>query len=213
MIKQKVEGNGRDPPRWGVAFPCVGAPCRYNDDAFDRVIYSESHDEGGKRQGAGAAKRSARTTPRAGTLGTFDAGRRHGLYSSGIPMLFQGQEFLEGDGSAIRSPSTGIKRGVPRYRWLYRDLIRLRLTATASRAASAGIHTGLSLHEERNVIAFHRWDQGGPRWTTLWSSQTFSTSRRRATSRLSGRRGPGSSASTAYWQGYSDDFIVIRVPT
>src|SRR4029077_5410761 len=70
---------------------------RYNDDAFDRVIYSESHDEvaSGKARvpqevnpkdpkGWNSQKRSTRAAAM-------------GFTAPGIPMLFQGQEFLEGE--------------------------------------------------------------------------------------------------------------------
>jgi len=110
---------------------------RYNDDAFDRVIYSESHDEvaNGKQRvpqeihpddpkGWYARKRSTLAAAMVFT-------------APGIPMIFQGQEFLEGgwfrDTVPVDWDQCEEFHGIVR---LYRDLIRLDATATASAAAS-----------------------------------------------------------------------------
>lgn len=69
---------------------------RYNDDAFERVIYSESHDEVAN----GSARVPQEINP-SDPKGWY-AKKRSTLAaalvftSPGIPMLFQGQEFLEG---------------------------------------------------------------------------------------------------------------------
>jgi len=68
----------------------------YNDDAFDRVIYSESHDEVAN----GRARVPQEISPN-DPKGWY-ARKRSTLAAAmvftapGIPMLFQGQEFLEG---------------------------------------------------------------------------------------------------------------------
>ncbi len=136
---------------------------RYNDDAFERVIYSESHDDVANGQsrvpqdvnpddptGWFAQKRS---TMAAALV----------LTSPGIPMLFQGQEFLEGgwfrDSVPIDWDQRDEFRGIVR---MYRDLIRLRLNREGVSRGLCGQFTQVfHLNEERNVIAFHRWDQGG----------------------------------------------------
>lgn len=137
---------------------------RYNDDAFDRVIYSESHDEvanGWARvpqeinpddpKGWYARKRSTLAAAMVFT-------------SPGIPLLFQGQEFLEGEWFRDTVPLDwdlcdefhGIVR-------LYRDLIRLRLNRDGFTAGLCGQFTQVyHLDEGSKVIAFHRWDKGGP---------------------------------------------------
>lgn len=101
---------------------------RFDGDAFKRVIYSESHDEvaNGKARvpseidandadGYFARKRS--------TLGACMV-----LTTPGLPMLFQGQEFLEDDWFRDSVPLDWQKlerhAGIHR---LYRDLIQLRL--------------------------------------------------------------------------------------
>jgi 1,4-alpha-glucan branching enzyme len=137
---------------------------RYNDDAFERVIYSESHDEvaNGKArvpqevnaqdpQGWHAQKRSTLAAAMVFT-------------APGIPMIFQGQEFLQGgwfrDTVPLDWDQNDEFRGIVR---LYRDLIRLRLNRDGLTRGLCGQFTQVyHLHKERKVIAFHRWDKGGP---------------------------------------------------
>jgi len=137
---------------------------RYNDDAFDRVIYSESHDEvaNGKERvpqeinpddpkGWYARKRSTLAAAMVFT-------------APGIPMIFQGQEFLEGgwfrDTVPVDWDQNSEFQGIVR---LYRDLIRLRLNQGGSTRGLCGQFTQVHhLNDDRKVIAFHRWDKGGP---------------------------------------------------
>ena len=142
---------------------------RYNDDAFQRVIYTESHDEVANGQtrvpseiaegdptGWYAQKRS--------TVGAALV-----LTSPGIPMIFQGQEFLEAgwfrDDVPLDWAQNQQFHGVVR---LYRDLIMLRRNATGVTKGLTGHHTEL-LHgdEERNTLAYHRWADGGPHDSTV----------------------------------------------
>src|ERR1039457_5478816 len=129
---------------------------RYNDDAFDRVIYSESHDEvaNGKSRvpqeispddpkGWYARKRSTLAAAMVFT-------------APGIPMLFQGQEFLEGgwfrDSVPVDWHLNDEFHGIVR---LYCDLIRLRLNHDGFTRGLCGQFTQVChLHEERKVIAF-----------------------------------------------------------
>jgi 1,4-alpha-glucan branching enzyme len=136
---------------------------RYNDDAFDRVIYSESHDEvanGHARvpqeinpndpKGWYARKRSTLAAAMVFT-------------SPGIPMLFQGQEFLEGgwfrDTVPVDWDQCAEFHGIVR---LYRDLIRLRSNREGFTRGLCGQFTQVyHLNNEHKVIAYHRWDKGG----------------------------------------------------
>ena len=137
---------------------------RYNDDAFDRVIYSESHDEVAN----GKARVPQEISPK-DPKGWY-AQKRSTLAAAmvftapGIPMLFQGQEFLEGEWFRDTVPLDWDQRdefhGIVR---LYRDLIRLRLNRDGFTRGLCGQSTQVHhLHDERKVIAFHRWDKGGP---------------------------------------------------
>jgi 1,4-alpha-glucan branching enzyme len=136
---------------------------RYNDDAYDRVIYSESHDEvanGHARvpqeinpndpKGWYAQKRSTLAAAMVFT-------------SPGIPMIFQGQEFLEGGWFRDTVPVDWDQciefHGIVR---LYRDLIRLRSNCEGFTRGLCGQFTQVyHMNNERKVIAYHRWDKGG----------------------------------------------------
>ena len=135
---------------------------RYNDDAFRRVIYTESHDEvaNGKArvpeevwpQNADSFFAKKRSTLGAGLVFT----------SPGIPMIFQGQEFLEDGWFDDSKPLDWAKleknAGIFR---LYRDLFRLRRNAD-------GVTPGLTeqfvhvhhVDPDKRVIAYHRFGQG-----------------------------------------------------
>jgi 1,4-alpha-glucan branching enzyme len=137
---------------------------RYNDDAFGRVIYSESHDE--VANGRARVPQEVQPDDPEG----WYAQKRSTLAAAmvftapGIPMLFQGQEFLEGgwfrDTVPLDWDKHGEFRGIVR---LYRDLIRLRLNRDGWTRGLCGQFTAVHhLNEERKVLAYHRWDQGGP---------------------------------------------------
>lgn len=137
---------------------------RYNDDAFDRVIYSESHDDvaNGKKRVPSEVSPDDATGWLAQKRSTLAAALV--FTSPGIPMLFQGQEFLEGDSFRDTVPVDWDQRkefkGIV---LLYRDLIRLRLNREGHTRGLCGQFTQAHhLNEERKVIAFHRWDKGGP---------------------------------------------------
>lgn len=136
---------------------------RYNGDAFGRVIYTESHDEnanGGSRlpEEIWPGNADSWYSKKRSTLGAALV-----LTAPGIPMLFQGQEFLEDgyfdDGDPLdwskRTTYSGIRN-------LYRDLIRLRRNWFNHTRGLQG--QGMQVHHVNNsdkMIAFHRWDQGG----------------------------------------------------
>jgi 1,4-alpha-glucan branching enzyme len=137
---------------------------RYNDDAFERVIYSESHDEVAN----GRARVPQEVNPK-DAKGWYSQ-KRSTLAAAmvftapGIPMLFQGQEFLEGNYFRDTVPVDWDQRdefhGIVR---LYRDLIRLRLNRDGFTRGLSGQFTRVyHLHDERKLIAYHRWDKGGP---------------------------------------------------
>ncbi len=136
---------------------------RYNDDAFDRVIYSESHDE--VANGLQRVPQEINPNDPKG----WHARKRSTLAAAmvftapGIPMIFQGQEFLEGgwfrDTVPVDWDQCEEFHGIVR---LYRDLIRLRLNRDGFTRGLCGQFTQVThLNEACKVIAFHRWDKGG----------------------------------------------------
>jgi 1,4-alpha-glucan branching enzyme len=137
---------------------------RYNDDAFERVIYSESHDDVANGQSR-IPQEVDPTDPKG-----WYAQKRSTMAAAmvftapGIPMLFQGQEFLEGgwfrDSIPVDWDQSESFRGIVR---LYRDLIHLRLNQHGISQGLCGQFTQVHhLNEERKTLAFHRWDRGGP---------------------------------------------------
>jgi len=180
---------------------------RYNDDAFDRVIYSESHDEvaNGKER---VPQEISPNDPKG-----WYARKRSTLAAAmvftapGIPMLFQGQEFLEGGWFRDTVPVDWDQRdefhGIVR---LYRDLIRLRLNRDDLTRGLCGQFTQVyHLHEESKVIAFHRWDKGGPADDVVVVANFFHEPR---DGHVIGFPAAGTwkLRFNSDWQGYSDDF-------
>ncbi|WP_231590754.1 alpha-amylase family glycosyl hydrolase [Hymenobacter terrenus] len=143
----------------------------YNDDAFRRVIYTESHDEvaNGKSRvaeeimpgGADHYFSKKRTTLGAALV----------LTAPGIPMLFQGQEFLAdgafNDTEPLEWAHADQRGGLVH---LYRDLIALRRNARGHTRGLSGQHTHVfHVNDTDKLVAFARWADGagGPGDTTL----------------------------------------------
>ncbi len=135
----------------------------YNGDPFQRVIYTESHDEVAN----GSARVVHEIAP--GDPGDAAAQKRSTLGAAlaftapGIPMLFQGQEFLQGEWFQDTVPLDWDQnqdfRGIVR---LYRDLVRLRLDHDGTTAGLTGPNVAIyRIDEAAKVIAFHRWAEGG----------------------------------------------------
>jgi 1,4-alpha-glucan branching enzyme len=140
---------------------------RFNDDAFQRVIYTESHDEVALANGQ---KRLPELIAPGNAAGFF-AQKRSTLGAAlvmtapGIPMIFMGQEFLEwgawSDAVALDWSKATRFAGV---RGLYRDLIRLRRNRYDTTRGLSGHNVNVHhVNRADKVIAFHRWAGGGPR--------------------------------------------------
>ncbi len=152
---------------------------RYNGNALGRVIYTESHDEvaNGKQRipemiwpgHADSAFSKKRSTLGAALVMT----------APGIPMLFQGQEFLENGYFTDQVPVDWTKKttfsGILA---MYRDLIALRKNTANTTRGLRGQHVNVfHVNDNNKVIAFHRWDQGGAGDDTVvvlnFSNQAF----------------------------------------
>lgn len=136
----------------------------YNGDPFQRVIYSESHDEIANGKSRVASEIDSKNPD------SWAAQKRTTLAAvliftaPGIPMLFQGQEFLEDGWFQDSVPLDWDKSeefsGLVR---MYRDLIRLRLNKsnTTRGLTGSGLNT-FHQNQADNVLAYHRWHQRGP---------------------------------------------------
>jgi len=133
-------------------------------DTYGRVIYTESHDEvaNGKArvpQEVDPADPDGYWAQKRSTLGA-------GLVftAPGIPMIFQGQEFLEGGWFRDNVPLDWNRNeeyhGIVR---LYRDLIELRrdYRSTTKGLKGSGLRI-IHANEELNMLAFQRWYGHGP---------------------------------------------------
>jgi 1,4-alpha-glucan branching enzyme len=142
----------------------------YSGDVSHRVIYTEDHDKVAPQNGADKVRLPVAIAPSDPTglparkLSTLGAGVL--LTTPAVPMLFQGQEFLEtlpfpfNRGTALDWANADRYSGI---RSLYRDLIRMRKNAGGNTAGLTGRHVRVSHADPHTaVVVYHRWDRGGP---------------------------------------------------
>ena len=138
---------------------------RFSGDAFRRIIYTDSHDSAAND---GAARLSEEISP--GNPGSLFSKRRSLIASAlvltapGVPMLLQGQEFLEGGSfSDWRALDWKRAKKLSGMVQAHKHLIALRKNEYGNTVGLIGqSFTILHLNEESKVLAYHRWDQGGP---------------------------------------------------
>ncbi|MBK8189674.1 MAG: alpha amylase C-terminal domain-containing protein [Vampirovibrionales bacterium] len=138
---------------------------KYNDNAFQRVIYSESHDDVAN----GKARVTYEIDHEEGDNRSFFSKKRSilgagvALTSPGIPMIFQGQEMLENMWFEDTDPLDWFL--AKKYKGIihaYRDLIKLRRNVHGTTAGLMGHHCDVfHVNDEQKVIAYHRWNNGG----------------------------------------------------
>nr|WP_315852903.1 alpha-amylase family glycosyl hydrolase [Roseimaritima sediminicola] len=136
---------------------------QYNGRPFQRVVYTESHDEvaNGKSRVPSEideADPDGRFAKKRSVLGAALT-----LTAPGIPMLFQGQELLQ-DGwfQDTEELDWENREKYPGILRLYRDLIALRRNREGQTRGLTGERLQI-LHANHHdkVLAFRRWDQGG----------------------------------------------------
>jgi 1,4-alpha-glucan branching enzyme len=137
---------------------------RYDLDAFCRVIYTESHDEVAN----GRARVPEEIWP--GKVDNWFSKKRSTLgaaitlTSPGIPMVFQGQEFLEDrwfhDQDPVEWWRAEEQGGILS---MYQDLIALRRNLSGVTRGLCGqeVHV-FHFDDAAKIIAFHRWAEQGP---------------------------------------------------
>ena len=139
---------------------------RYNTSAWERVVYTESHDEVAASNG----KRRLPDDIWPGHADSWAAKKRSTLGAAlaftapGIPMICQGQEIL-----------TWIPFGDQRLDWdnydrfrgiwqMYADLARLRRNWFDTTRGLRGQNVNVfHVNDSDKLVAFHRWENGGPR--------------------------------------------------
>jgi 1,4-alpha-glucan branching enzyme len=144
---------------------CKAIEYRYDQDAFRRIIFTESHDEVAN----GRARVPEEIWP--GKVDSWFSKKRSTLgaalvlTSPGIPMIFEGQELLEDrwfeDIVPIDWSRAEGECGILR---LYRDLIALRRNLSGVTAGLYSQNTRIyHFDDDDKIIAFHRWDKQGPK--------------------------------------------------
>jgi len=179
----------------------------YNGDAFDKVIFSDSHDTAAN----GSVRLNEAVTP--GNAGSMFARQRTLLASAatltapGIPMLLQGQEFMQegsfNDWQMLEWDKTTQFAGIVT---AHQHLINLRLNKHDNTRGLVGQHTNQFHRDDtNNVIAFHRWETGGPLDDTLVIIN-FDKSRLKNYKLTLPINGEWRVRFNSSWKGYSSDF-------
>ncbi len=180
---------------------------RYNDDAIQRVIYTESHDEVAN----GHSRVPEEIWP--GNASSWFSRKRSTLGAAlvftapGIPMIFQGQEFLEDQYFRDTVPLDWSKLNTfAGIQMLYQDLIHLRRNWLNNTRGLRGqnIHVH-HVNNDNKLIAFHRWENGGPGDDVVVVANFANRSYGSYTIGFP-RAGSWRVRFNSDWQGYSSDF-------
>jgi 1,4-alpha-glucan branching enzyme len=180
---------------------------KYSDTTFNKVIFSDSHDTAAN----GSVRLNEAVTP--GNAGSLLARQRSlvasaiALTAPGIPMLLQGQEFMQ-DGSfndwqMLEWNKTDQFAGIVA---AYKHLIDLRLNVHQNTRGLTGELTHLfHRDDEALVLGYHRWDQGGINDDTLIIIN-FGANRLSDYSITLPSSGTWQVRFNSSWNGYSKDF-------
>ena len=152
---------------------------KYNLDAFQRIIYTESHDEIANGQ-ARVAEEIAN-----GDVNNWYSKKRAALgvalvmTSPGIPMIFQGQPLLEDKWFSDNDPIDWTRlEKFSGFADLHRDIIHLRRNWFGVTKGLQGQNVQIIREDnEKKVLVMHRWHEGGPKDSVVvalnLSTETF----------------------------------------
>ncbi|MEY2796300.1 MAG: 1,4-alpha-glucan branching enzyme GlgB [Planctomycetota bacterium] len=199
-----ITQNDADRDMWAIRNAIMAG---YNGDAFQRVVYTESHDEVANGQSRmpeaiWPGNASSWYSKKRSTLGAAVV-----MTSPGIPMLFQGQEFLEDGWFQDTDPVDWSKKTTfAGINALYRDLIALRKNESGLTRGLTGQST--NVHHVNNswkVLGFHRWMNGGEKDDVI-VVMNFSSTPRSGYRVGFPRDGRWKVRFNSDWNGYSSDF-------
>jgi 1,4-alpha-glucan branching enzyme len=181
LTKPVSEGGAGFDAQWGTSFPLAirkrfamenhdfGGTLSgelehfFNGQAFQKVVYGDSHDTAAN----GWTRLNEATTP--GNAASVFARQRAllanalALTAPGIPMILQGEEFLQAgsfnDWQTLEWEKTTQFAGIV---LAHQHLINLRKNIYGNAAGLTGPSISV-FHEDipNNVIAYHRWKNGG----------------------------------------------------
>ena len=177
------------------------------EDAFKRVIYTESHDEVAN----GSARVPEEIWPE--HADSYYAKKRSFLGAGiaftapGIPMMFQGQEFAEdhwfSDDNPLNWDRAKQYQGITQ---MYTDLIKLRRDFQATTTGLKGPHVQVyHKNKKGKVIAYQRWQDGGPLDTTIVMVNLFDQTYEGYTIGLP-QAGDWQLRFNSDWKGYNEEF-------
>ncbi|MFZ1399944.1 MAG: alpha-amylase family glycosyl hydrolase [Candidatus Promineifilaceae bacterium] len=137
---------------------------RYGADVFSRVIYTESHDEVANGKARVVHEVAVADGGEALAASRAALGAALVFTAPGVPMIFQGQEFLEDGWFDDKRPLDWQKAeqnsGMVA---LYRHLIALRRNLHGQTRGLSGQSINVfHVNDAAKLIAFHRWHHGGP---------------------------------------------------
>lgn len=135
----------------------------YNGNAFEKVIFSDSHDTAAN----GSVRLNEAASP--GNAGSLFARQRALLANAitltapGMPMLLQGQEFMQegafNDWQMLEWDKADKFSGIV---LAHQHLIDLRLNRHNSTAGLSGQSTSVFHQDDNNrILGYHRWSRGG----------------------------------------------------
>jgi 1,4-alpha-glucan branching enzyme len=188
---------------------------QYNSDPWQRIIFTESHDTDAK--GNKHTRFDEEISP--GNATNYFARKRTTLATGllltapGVPMLFQGQEFMETGAfdhwRALTWKNVDEFMGVV---MLYKHLIKLRRNAYGNSAGLLGAHINVFMVDtNRKLLAFHRWDKGGAGDDTVIVAN-FSNNKYEESEINFAQPGLWRPRFNSDWNGYSDDFSDVMCP-
>ena len=136
----------------------------YNHDAFQRVVYTESHDEVANGKARIPSEVDSENTNAWHSQKRATLGLALVMTAPGIPMLFQGQEFLEDgwfqDVDELDWDRADEHAGIIK---LTAKLIRMRLNRDGNTSGLTGQHVDVHhINHKGKVIAYIRFCSGGP---------------------------------------------------
>lgn len=134
---------------------------RYSDDPFNRIIYTESHDEVANGQARVVEEIAEESVDNYFSVKRAVLGIAMTLTAPGIPMLFQGQAMLADKWFSDDDPLDWSRlkdfNGINR---MHQDLIRLRRNIDGKSRGLQGGHTQvLAADDNDKILAYLRWYQ------------------------------------------------------
>ena len=232
LTKQADEGGCSFDAQWELGFPHVLREAlgikpdverglkgvryelekNYNGDAFEKVVFADSHDTAAN----GSVRLNEAVSP--GNAAGVSA-REQALLADammltapGIPMLLQGQEFMQegafNDWKELEWGKATTHRGIVN---AHKHLIDLRLNKYGHTAGLLGQHTAIFHQDDTNfVIGFHRWDKGGAGDDVL-VIVNFGDNSHDSYELPLPSTGTWITRFNSSWKGYSEDFREIRI--